>query len=220
MSCIYKIVNVLTGDLYIGSTNNYKKRIGEHKRKLDQNKHHSPKLQNAWNKYSGDFFEFHLITDCIVENKLMWEQIYFDIYKPKYNISKSSSAPMEGRKHSKKTITKLKDRKVQSGDEHYSRKQGFSLEHKEKIRQSRIGTKRSVATKQKMSETSKRLNRSSDLDKSRELRKKKIKDNFGNLFSSLTEAARFYNMSRQGICDILKGRTKKSKDGIVFTYYV
>lgn len=106
MGIVYKILNKINNKCYIGSANNFEHRKSSHLRLLRKNKHHSVKLQRAWNKYKEENFEFSIIEEC-TENKLVREQFYIDILKPFYNISKSSSAPMEGRKHSKKSIKKM-----------------------------------------------------------------------------------------------------------------
>ena len=57
-SGIYAIINILNQKMYIGSTKCFRERFNEHHRYLKNNKHHSARLQNSWNKYGGDFFEF------------------------------------------------------------------------------------------------------------------------------------------------------------------
>lgn len=52
-------------------------------------------------------FEFTIIENCDVSNLLKREQYYIDSLKPWYNIAKSSSAPMFGKKHTKSTIKKM-----------------------------------------------------------------------------------------------------------------
>jgi len=93
-----------------------------------------------------------------------------------------------------------------------------SLEHRRLLAERRTGTKRSEETKKKMSETNKRLNRYLTLLPCIEKKKKKIKDNLGNVFASLTECAIFHNISTQTVCDILKGRHFKTRKGVVFQY--
>jgi len=48
---------------YYGSTTNFKKRVKDHKYLLHRNKHHSSHLQNAWNKYGEDAFEFVILKN-------------------------------------------------------------------------------------------------------------------------------------------------------------
>ena len=57
MKCyIYKIINNLTGEKYVGQTTNFSRRISDHKQKLINNKHKNPKLQASWNKYGEENF--------------------------------------------------------------------------------------------------------------------------------------------------------------------
>lgn len=57
MKCfIYKIVNNVTQEKYVGQTTNFSRRINDHFSKLRQNKHPNPKLQASWNKYGEENF--------------------------------------------------------------------------------------------------------------------------------------------------------------------
>lgn len=57
MKCyIYKIVNQITNEKYVGQTTNFSRRKKDHLSALRNNKHINPKLQNAWNKYGEDSF--------------------------------------------------------------------------------------------------------------------------------------------------------------------
>lgn len=86
MDCgVYSITSP-SGKKYIGSSNNIPRRWNSHKRDLIKGSHHSPFLQNAWNKYSGDL-EFKVILICEEKNLQMYEQLFLDNYKPEYNIS-------------------------------------------------------------------------------------------------------------------------------------
>ena len=67
-----------------------------------------------------------------------------------------------------------------------------------------------------MSETSKRLNSISRIDRSKQMRK--IKDNKSNIFNSLKECAKFWNISIATVCDILKDRHGQTRKGIKFYY--
>ena len=58
---LYAIVHAPTNRAYVGSAVNIKRRFKEHRTALKQNEHHSAYLQNAWNKYGSDQFEFKVI---------------------------------------------------------------------------------------------------------------------------------------------------------------
>ncbi len=71
---IYGIFNFLNGKLYIGSTNNLKSRLRQHKKGLKKQKHKNKYLQNSWNKYGESAFEFHVIEYCPKEKLIEREQ--------------------------------------------------------------------------------------------------------------------------------------------------
>lgn len=55
---IYHITNNINNKCYIGQTLNYQNRKTTHLRNLRQGKHHSSKLQRAWDKYGEENFSF------------------------------------------------------------------------------------------------------------------------------------------------------------------
>lgn len=86
---VYQILNLINGKKYIGSAAvSFKNRWKTHRTDLKRNKHHSSKLQNAWNKYGESNFKFEILEYCEPEDCIKREQWYFDKYKPEYNICK------------------------------------------------------------------------------------------------------------------------------------
>lgn len=85
----YMIQNVLNGHRYVGSTNNFKRRLNKHRSELRTNKHHSIPLQRAYNKYGEDKFVIVILEECqpIHDTLLFLEQKYLDL-NPEYNCSK------------------------------------------------------------------------------------------------------------------------------------
>ena len=69
MKCyIYKIINNVTKEKYVGQTTNFSRRIKDHKEALRGNRHKNPKLQASWNKYGEENFsitkeEFNLTKE-------------------------------------------------------------------------------------------------------------------------------------------------------------
>lgn len=88
---IYKIENLITGKVYIGSSNNLNKRISNHKYLLKTNNHHSIKLQNSYNKHEKDNFKFEIIErGCWISFLIVREQYWIDFYNSfneGYNIA-------------------------------------------------------------------------------------------------------------------------------------
>lgn len=111
MNCgVYTITNTVTGKQYIGSTKNFSNRFNSHLCALNGNKHHSVKLQRAWNKYGANAFEFKKLIICSKEHLLMFEQKVIDLYnaaKTGYNILVNAHS-REGTPHNKNVIAKMK----------------------------------------------------------------------------------------------------------------
>lgn len=76
MGAIYSILNKSNGKIYIGLTSDPSDRFSRHKYKLNMGKHFNPHLQNAWNKYGENSFEFNIIEHCddeeLGENERWW----------------------------------------------------------------------------------------------------------------------------------------------------
>lgn len=84
ISGIYKIVNKINGKYYVGSSSNIsgsRGRWAKHKRMLTKNTHPNQHLQNAWNKYGFDNFDWVIIEKTPKEILLETEQKYLDTAK-------------------------------------------------------------------------------------------------------------------------------------------
>jgi group I intron endonuclease len=215
-SCVYKIIQISTEKVYIGSTVNWRKRKLDHFSKLRKNCHPNRKLQNSFNKYGKDDFYFEIVMFCTDDLLRKTEQLYLDLIKPEFNISKDATAPMQGRKHTQSSKEKFKSRKYAAGKNHYLFGKRMPKSTVDKIILAKTGKKRSLETRKKMSETAKTVNAISRVDRS--LCRKKIRDSEGNIFSSLVETSKFHGISVSSVCDVLKGRSKKTKKGITFEY--
>lgn len=112
-SGVYKITNVLNGNVYVGSAVFFKRRWSLHKSELRKNHHHSPKLQNAWNKYGEDNFEFSVIEelppvkDVLLEREQFWMDYYEAYNTHNYNVAVTAGSPMTGRKHTPERNAKM-----------------------------------------------------------------------------------------------------------------
>lgn len=84
MKGIYKIINLINGKTYIGSSKDLVKREKRHFRDLNKNKHHNIHLQRAFNKYGSISFIFEVVEEC--EDLFKREQHWIDTIKPDYNI--------------------------------------------------------------------------------------------------------------------------------------
>jgi len=93
--------------VYIGSSINITDRWKSHVKDLKNNKHHSSKLQNHYNKYGKDDLEFIVIVECDVDFIIKIEQLFIDKYNPYFNICRKAGTTF-GYKHTEETKEKMK----------------------------------------------------------------------------------------------------------------
>lgn len=144
-SGIYKIVNEKTGQFYIGSAVNLKKRIYNHYIMLKNGNHSNIHLRRSAKKHGHDSFSISIIEECSITNLRKIEQKYLDesVGTSKcYNIATDAFCPMLGRKASPETNKKRSDA---------LRGKPLSEEHKQKISKSNLGKKMSDSSRIKMS---------------------------------------------------------------------
>lgn len=117
---IYKITNIKTKKIYIGSSENIQKRWLNHKQMLFANKHHSIHLQRSYNKHGEKSFSYEIIELCDKSLLLERENFYLNellkadeyvkgvsgfFIKFGYNICPIASKGFTG-KHSRDSILK------------------------------------------------------------------------------------------------------------------
>jgi len=135
-SGIYFILNKVSLKLYIGSATYLVRRKSEHFTRLSKNIHHNEHLQRAYNFYGAEAFDF-IIIELAPSNKLIeLEKFYIAKHRSTeeefgYNKCEAGSG-MHGRKHSPKTIEKM--RKIKLG-------KIISQEQRDKISKALTGTK-------------------------------------------------------------------------------
>jgi len=139
ISGIYQIKSTkIPTRIYIGSSNNILKRWTEHLRLLTRNEHHSRKLQNHYNKYGKNDLQFSILIGCDEINLIANEQFFIDSYRPYFNsVLKATMGS-----HPKGMVSGNKGKR---GLFHHTE------EHKERMRQLKLGVPRSEETKQKLS---------------------------------------------------------------------
>ena len=164
-SGVYKIVNIIDGKQYIGSSIDIASRLTRHRGNLNTNKHENLKLQRAWNKHNKDSFVFEVLLYCDPENCLWYEQMFLDYFQPEYNIALDAKAPMLGRTHSVASRYKMSQSRRgtqtgvdnpmygKTGDQHPYFGRRHSDESKQKMRASHLGKKLTQSTKNKMSQS-------------------------------------------------------------------
>ncbi len=107
-SGIYKIINTITNDFYIGSSVQLNIRKKQHFSQLINNIHNNKYLQNSFNKYGLNNFIFEIISICPSEYCLKLEQWFIDTLNPKYNQLLKAGNSL-GYKHNNQSLIKLKE---------------------------------------------------------------------------------------------------------------
>jgi group I intron endonuclease len=110
-SGIYCIEHIATGKKYVGSAHNLHRRFKTHLSKLRGNKHHSYKLQEAWNEYGEGAFKIVVMERHPIDGLLEREQQVIDeldVVRNGYNVAMFSEAPHKGKKHSEETKAKMR----------------------------------------------------------------------------------------------------------------
>ena len=94
---IYKITNLKNNKVYIGQSIDIKARWNNHKLELKKNTHRNSHLQNAFNKYGEEAFEFRILEETFEENLDNAEEYwidYFDSTNPRkgYNLREGANS--------------------------------------------------------------------------------------------------------------------------------
>ena len=85
ISGIYKITNTITGDFYIGSSKNVKRRWTEHKSPSRWNKHPNNPMYIDMQEYGKDKFAFEILAEVEAGSLKEKEQYFIELLKPAYN---------------------------------------------------------------------------------------------------------------------------------------
>ena len=138
MKGVYKILNKVTGDFYIGSTSiSFSRRFTQHKSDLKKNKHRNIYLQRAYNKYGLNNFDFIIVEIIEDDSKILErEQFYLDL-KPKYNLATIAGNSAKGRKLSPEEIERIRQRFI--GKPSWNKGLKFSSESRKKMSESKKG---------------------------------------------------------------------------------
>ena len=111
ISGIYKITNTITGDFYIGSSKDVKRRWKDHKWPSTWNNQPNNPLYQDMQKYGLDKFEFQILEEAEIEQLKETEQKFIETLKPTYNSNNAKGLNIERQKKSNKEYEKTDKRK-------------------------------------------------------------------------------------------------------------
>ena len=106
ISGIYKITNAVTGDFYIGSSNNVKRRWAEHKKPSRWNDNPNNPMYLNMRKYGKDKFVFEVLEVVEPEELKEAEQQFIEALKPTYNDINAKGLNVERKKEYNKEYQK------------------------------------------------------------------------------------------------------------------
>ena len=95
ISAVYKITNVITGDFYVGSSKNVKRRWADHKCQSTWNRYPNNPMYLDMNKYGLDKFSFQILEEVEIEQLKEMEQQFIEILKPTYNSNRAKGWDVE-----------------------------------------------------------------------------------------------------------------------------
>ena len=108
---IYIIINTVTGDFYIGSSNDVKSRWCDHKKPSVWKRYPNKQLYLDMKKYGLDKFEFQVIEEAEPEQLKEMEQQFIEKLQPTYNSNRAKGRDTERYKETKKEYEKSDKRK-------------------------------------------------------------------------------------------------------------
>ena len=106
ISAVYRIINTVTGDFYIGSSKNVKHRLANHKCPSTWNECPNNPMYIDMKQYGLDKFEFQIIAEVEAEKLKEAEQHYIETLKPTYNNRRADGFDFERRKKYNKDYQK------------------------------------------------------------------------------------------------------------------
>ena len=111
ISGVYKITNTITGDFYIGSSKDIKKRLACHKCQSTWNKHPNNPMYLDMQKYGLDKFAFEILEEVEIDSLKETEQQFIERLNPTYNQMNAKGWDIERRKKYHKEYEKTDKRK-------------------------------------------------------------------------------------------------------------
>ena len=106
ISAVYKITNTITGDFYIGSSKDVKKRWADHKCPSTWKKCKNNPMYIDMQKYGVEKFEFQILEVVEPGSLKETEQKFIELLKPAYNDRNANGLDIERQKETKKEYQK------------------------------------------------------------------------------------------------------------------
>ena len=106
ISAVYKITNTITGDFYIGSSNDVELRWKAHKWPSSWKRFPNNQMYIDMQKYGVEKFDFEVIEEAEIWQLKEKEQQFIETLKPTYNQMNAKGLDIERRKEYQKKYNK------------------------------------------------------------------------------------------------------------------
>lgn len=216
IACVYKIKNIVNGKEYVGSALHYERRKKRHLKALRENKHHSYKLQYAFNKYGEGNFSFEVIEGTNDNSQLLSkEQFYIDTLNPAYNICMIAGSSF-GIKHSEQTREKMRNaqRKYFKSNSAHNKGKPFSIEARNKMSIAKKGKttwNKGIPRTQDVKDRISKLQTGGRHWRAKAILQYDLDMNFIKEWDCTNDAVRVLNLEKTGILSCLKRKQKTAK---------
>lgn len=187
---IYALRHIPTNRSYVGHTTMLPRdRLYGHLFELVRNNHLSVFMQNVWNKYGNNEFEFELLEFCSIEERLVREQFWIDALRAIFNIAKVAGSTL-GTKRTPEIRKKFSEFQIKNQTaQTYLHTEAAQKRHKEVVSSQEYRDKMSkkmkgriitVETRKKMSATRKKMihEQGWKMPAFTEVRKKQVSERF------------------------------------------
>ena len=95
ISAVYKIINTITGDFYVGSSKNVKKRWAAHKIPSVWNRYPNNPMYLDMKKFGIDKFELQILEEVEIDSLKEAEQQFIEKLQPTYNNNNAKGLDIE-----------------------------------------------------------------------------------------------------------------------------
>ncbi len=111
ISAVYKIVNTITGDSYVGSSKDVMKRWRTHKVPSRWKQHPNSQMYKDMQEYGVDKFRFQILAPVMPEYLKQVEQEFIEMLQPTYNNMNANGVNVERMKEYTKKYRQTERRK-------------------------------------------------------------------------------------------------------------
>lgn len=130
---IYKITNKINGKIYIGQSNNIKRRISEHQYKGDSSR---VLIDHVIKKYGWDNFTYEVVEECdsskLNERETYWIQFYHS-NETGYNMNLGGDFQSQGENNGRAILTEEEVREIRTAYANHQRRKEVYKKYADKI---------------------------------------------------------------------------------------